>query len=65
MTFSIRTITRALSRRNRGIRFGPERWTDLLAELDRRGERRHEVMGVIAKTLSDQDIEAEQALSQY
>lgn len=42
MTFSIRTITRALSRRNRGIRFGPERWTDLLAELDRRGERRHE-----------------------
>ncbi|GAM03600.1 Mov34/MPN/PAD-1 family protein [Novosphingobium sp. MBES04] len=42
MTFSIRTITRALSRRNRGIRFRPERWIALLAELDRRGERRHE-----------------------
>lgn len=42
MTFSIRTITRALSRRNRGIRIGPTRWTALLAELERRGERRHE-----------------------
>jgi len=42
MTFSIRTITRALSRRSRGIRFGPERWTGILAELDRRGERQHE-----------------------
>jgi len=42
MTFSIRTITRALSRRDRGIRFGPDRWVGLLAELDRRGERRHE-----------------------
>lgn len=42
MTFSIRTITRALLRRNCGIRFGPERWTGLLAELDQRGERQHE-----------------------
>jgi proteasome lid subunit RPN8/RPN11 len=42
MTFSIRTITRALSRRDRGIRFGSDRWTALLADLDRRGERRHE-----------------------
>jgi proteasome lid subunit RPN8/RPN11 len=42
MTFSIRTITRALLRRNRGIRFGPKRWTGLLAELDQRGERQHE-----------------------
>ncbi len=42
MTFSIRAITRALSRRDRGIHFGPERWVSLLAELDRRGERRHE-----------------------
>lgn len=42
MTFSIRTITRALSRRDRGIRIGPDRWVGLLAELDRRGERRHE-----------------------
>lgn len=42
MTFSIRTITRALLRRSRGIRFGPARWGELLAELDRRGNRRHE-----------------------
>jgi len=42
MTFSIRTITRALLRRSRGIRIGPARWTALLAELDRRGERCHE-----------------------
>ena len=42
MTFSIRTITRALLRRSRGIRIYPARWTALLAELDRRGERRHE-----------------------
>ena len=42
MTFSIRTITRALLRRNRGIRFGPEIWIGVLAELDRRGERQHE-----------------------
>jgi len=42
MTFSIRTITRALLRRNRGIRLAPARWLDLLAELDRRGGRRHE-----------------------
>lgn len=42
MTFSIRTITRALLRRNGGIRFGLIRWVDLLAELDRRGQRRHE-----------------------
>ncbi|WP_419729630.1 Mov34/MPN/PAD-1 family protein [Lichenicola sp.] len=42
MTFSIRAIIRALSRRDRGIHFGPERWVSLLAELDRRGGRRHE-----------------------
>jgi proteasome lid subunit RPN8/RPN11 len=42
MTFSIRMITRALSRRNRGILFGPKRWVALLAELERRGQRRHE-----------------------
>ncbi|MGX7896045.1 Mov34/MPN/PAD-1 family protein [Tsuneonella sp. HG222] len=42
MTFSIRPITRALLRRSRGIRVGPDRWRDLLAELDRRGARRHE-----------------------
>lgn len=42
MTFSIRTITRALLRRSRGIRIEPDRWVALLAELDRRGERRHE-----------------------
>jgi proteasome lid subunit RPN8/RPN11 len=42
MTFSIKTITRALLRRSRGIRFRPERWVGLLAELDRRGQRRHE-----------------------
>lgn len=42
ITFSIRTITRALLRRSRGIRMGPDRWVALLAELDRRGERRHE-----------------------
>lgn len=42
MTFSIRTITRELLRRNRGIRIGLARWTDLLTELDRRGQQRHE-----------------------
>lgn len=42
MTFSIRTITRALLRRSRGVRIDPARWTALLAGLDRRGERRHE-----------------------
>ncbi len=42
MTFSIRTITRVLLRRSRGIRIKPVRWVALLAELDRRGERRHE-----------------------
>lgn len=42
MTFLIKTITRALLRRSRGIRIGPDRWVALLAELDRRGERRHE-----------------------
>lgn len=42
MTFSIRTITQALLRRSRGIRIEPVRWTALLAELDRRGERLHE-----------------------
>lgn len=38
----IKTITQALLRRNRGIRIDPARWTDLLAELDRRGQRHHE-----------------------
>lgn len=42
MTFSIRTTTRALLRRDRGIHFAPHRWRGLIAELDRRGERRHE-----------------------
>lgn len=42
MTFSIRTITRALLRRSHGIRIKRDRWVALLAELDRRGERRHE-----------------------
>src|SRR4051812_38336356 len=42
MTFSIRTITRALLRRNRGLRISPLSWRGLIAELDRRGERRHE-----------------------
>lgn len=42
MTFSIRMITRALLRRNRGICIAPTRWRGLVAELDRRGERRHE-----------------------
>jgi proteasome lid subunit RPN8/RPN11 len=42
MTFSIRTITRALLRRNRGLRISATRWRGLIAELDRRGERRHE-----------------------
>lgn len=42
MTFSIRMITRALLRRSRGIRIDPARWTAMVAELDRRGEGRHE-----------------------
>lgn len=42
MTFSIKTITRALLRRNRGLRVDPRRWHGLIGELDRRGERRHE-----------------------
>ena len=42
MTFSIKTTIRALLRRDRGIRIEPGRWRGLLAELDRRGERRHE-----------------------
>lgn len=42
MTFSIRTITRALLRRDRGLRIASHRWRDLISELDRRGERLHE-----------------------
>jgi proteasome lid subunit RPN8/RPN11 len=42
MTFSIKTTIRALLRRNGGIRIDPDCWRGLLAELDRRGERRHE-----------------------
>lgn len=42
MTYSIRTTTRALLRRNRGIRIKPDCWRNLLGDLDRRGERRHE-----------------------
>lgn len=42
MTFSIKTTIRGLLRRDRGIRITPARWAGLIAELDRRGERRHE-----------------------
>jgi proteasome lid subunit RPN8/RPN11 len=53
MTFSIKTITRALLRRNCGIRFGPARWVALLAELDRRGQRRHEAGAFLLGTRAD------------
>lgn len=42
MTFSIKTTTRALLRRDRGIRVAPRRWRGLITDLDRRGGRRHE-----------------------
>lgn len=42
MTLSIRTTTRALLRRDRGLRIDPLRWRSLIGELDRRGERLHE-----------------------
>ncbi len=42
MTFSIRMIIRALLGRDRGLSMSRRRWRQLLAELDRRGERRHE-----------------------
>lgn len=42
MTSSIKTTIRALLRRNCGLRIEPDRWRDLLAELERRGERCHE-----------------------
>lgn len=42
MTFSIRTTIRGLLRRDRGLCITPACWASLIAELDRRGERRHE-----------------------
>lgn len=42
MTFSIRTITQALLRRDRGVRINPTRWRSLIAELCHRGECCHE-----------------------
>jgi len=64
MTFSIRTTTRALLQRNRGIRFGSSRWRGLLAELDRRGERRHEA-GAFLLGVREGDLRVVQDLVFY
>ncbi len=42
MTFSIKTIIRALLAPEHGLSCPRKLWWSLLAELDRRGERRHE-----------------------
>lgn len=55
MTFSIRTITRALLRRDCGLRIDPPRWRKLLRELERRGERQHEA-GAFLLGLRDGDL---------
>ncbi|WP_426129689.1 hypothetical protein [Pararhizobium sp. PWRC1-1] len=52
MTFSIKAIIRAFVAPRHRIRCSPERWNEILSELDRRGERRHEAGAFLLGTIT-------------
>jgi len=52
MTFSIRAIIRAFAAPRHRIHCSPKLWNEILSELDRRGERRHEAGAFLLGTIT-------------